>query len=116
MYDLAEKEKSKGHIRELIARVNAKELALDVKLKLINSLANKIDSQTMELLNINDMIKEFRGILMNESTSTVFEELFIHKLPGSFILKNFILQVEYILDTLYHAALKSSDSKRNLII
>jgi len=103
-----------NHINELIKRVNAKELAFDVKLKVLNAITQKLSSEMLSKLNLNDILNEFKNALMNDKVPRLLEEQFIQNLTGPAILKTFISQIELMVDILYYCSFKTSD--KNTII
>ena len=105
-----------NHVNELIKRVNGGELSFDIKLKVLNSLTKRLQTDLLAKLNLTEIFNEFRATLINEKASTTFEEHYIQALPEALILKNFILRTGLMLDILYNCSFKSSEEIKNMIV
>jgi len=105
-----------NHINELIKRINAKELAFDVKLKVLNSLTKKLSPEVLMKLNMNDLLGEFKSTLMNDKVKATLTEQFIQNLTEPSVLKTFIMEIELMLDILYYSSFKTTQEARNIIV
>ena len=90
------------HIQEIIKRILGKQIIFDLKLKVLLTLSKKLDHKILKQLPVNDIIDEFRTLLINQNYAALFDQRLIQKLPSSKRLTLILNQIEIILEILYN--------------